>query len=232
MRRILITGANRGLGLEFTRQLIEGGDYLFAGCRDPKTAKELQKLSDSHPNQMTLLALDVINEKSIDTSVEIVHSYVDSLDILINNAGIYPHDENPANLFSKTLLHAFNVNSVAPMIVTQRFLELLKRGENPKIINITTMMGSLQMKVSGGDYSYCSSKAALNMLTRALAFDVRIDGITVIALHPGWVQTDLGGEDAPLTPKDSVRGMLKVINGLKEADTGKFLTWEGQENPW
>ncbi len=232
MRRILITGANRGLGLEFTRQLIDGGDYLFAGCRDPKTAKELQKLSDSHPNQMTLLALDVINEKSIDTSVEIVHSYVDSLDILINNAGIYPRDENPANLFSRTLLHAFHVNSVAPMIVTQRFLELLKRGENPKIINITTMMGSLQMKMSGGDYSYCSSKAALNMLTRALAFDVRIDGITVIALHPGWVQTDLGGEDAPLTPKDSVRGMLKVINGLKEADTGKFLTWEGQEHPW
>lgn len=232
MRRILITGANRGLGLEFTHQLIEKGDYIFAGCRDPKTAKELQKLSEAYSNQITLLALDVINEKSIDTSVEIIHSYVDSLDILINNAGIYPRDENPANLFSKTLLHSFHVNSVAPMIVAQRFLELLKRGENPRIINISTMMGSLQTKQSGGDYSYCSSKAALNMLSRTLAFDLRMDGITVIAMHPGWVQTDMGGEKAPLTASDSVRGMLKVINGLKETDTGKFLTWEGKEHPW
>ncbi len=232
MRRILITGANRGLGLEFTRQLTERGDYIFAGCRDPKTAKDLQKLVEAYPNQITLLALDVINEKSIDTSVEIVHSYVDSLDILINNAGIYPHDENPTNLFSKTLLHSFHVNSVAPMIVAQRFLELLKQGENPRIINISTMMGSLQTKQSGGDYSYCSSKAALNMLSRALAFDLRMDGITVIAMHPGWVQTDMGGEKAPLAASDSVRGMLKVINGLKEIDTGKFLTWEGNEHPW
>lgn len=232
MRRVLITGASRGLGLEFARQLAAGGDYIFAGCRDPQKAGDLTKLAEKYPNQMTVLTMDVTNEKSIDTSVEIVHSYVDSLDILINNAGVNPENENPANLYSETMLHSFHVNAVAPMIVAQRFFELLKLGDHPKIINISTIMGSLQMKNSGGDYSYCSSKAALNMLTKALAFDLRIEGILVIALHPGWVQTDMGGSDATIKPSESVRGMLNVIDSLKETDTGKFLTYEGKEHPW
>ena len=174
------------------------------------------------------------DEANIDACVKTMRSQVDGLDLIINNAGAYPRGETPATLKATTMLQAFHLNAVAPMIVAQRCLDLLRSGDQPKIANISSKMGSLWWKEreGGGDYSYCSSKAALNMLTRTLAFDLRSETIIVVALNPGWVQTDMGGSSADLTPVESVRGVLRVIERLTEADTSKFFTWEGQEHPW
>lgn len=234
VRRVMVTGGNRGMGLEFVRQCLVRGDRVFAGCRNPGNAVDLQALSVAHPGRLAILTLDVTDEATIDASVETVRSQVDGLDLLINNAGAYPRGETPTTLNATTMLQAFHLNSVAPMIVAQRCLDLLRAGNHPKIVNISSKMGSLWWKEreGGGDYSYCSSKAALNMLTRTLALDLRSEGIIVVALHPGWVQTDMGGNAADLTPAESVGGMLKVIERLTEADTSKFFTWEGREHHW
>lgn len=234
MRRVLITGANRGLGFEFVRQCLARGDRVFAGCRNPAKATALQALSADHPGQLTIPPLDVTDEETIAACVEAIRSQVDGLDLLINNAGIYPRGETPTTLNADTMLRAFHVNAVGPMIVAKHCLDLLRAGDHPRIVNISSKMGSLWWKEreGGGDYSYCSSKAALNMLTRTLAFDLRSDGIIVVALNPGWVQTDMGGSNADLTPAESVCGMLEVIERLTESDSSKFFTWEGKEHPW
>lgn len=234
MRRVMVTGGNRGLGLEFVRQCLARGDLVFAGCRRPENAVDLQALSSTHPGQLTVLKLDVTNDAAIDASVEVVRSHVDGLDLLINNAGAYPRGETPTTINVTTMLQTFHLNSVAPMIVAQHCLDLLRAGNHPKIASVSSKMGSLWWKEreGGGDYSYCSSKAALNMLTRTLAFDLRSEGIIVVVMNPGWVQTDMGGSAADLTPVESVHGMLNVIERLTEADTSKFFTWEGWEHPW
>ena len=234
MRRVLVTGSNRGLGLEFVRQCLARGDLVFAGCRNPGNAAGLATLSAAYPQRLAMLTLDVTNEESIGASVDAMHRQIEGLDLLINNAGTYPRGETPTTLNSKTMLQAFRLNSVAPMIVAQRCLELLRAGSQPRVVNVSSKMGSLWWKEreGGGDYSYCSSKAALNMLSRTLAFDLRSEGIIVVAINPGWVQTDMGGDNADLTAAESVRGMLDVIARLTEADTSKFLTWDGQEYPW
>lgn len=234
MRRVLVTGSNRGLGLEFVRQCLAQGDFVFAGCRNPQSAAELRALSIAHPQSLAILTLDVTDKDSVGASVAAMHQQVDGLDLLINNAGTYPRGETPTTLNAETMLQAFQLNSVAPMVVAQHCLDLLRVGNQPKIANISSKMGSLWWKEreGGGDYSYCSSKAALNMLSRTLALDLHSEGIIVIALTPGWVQTDMGGGDAELTPAESVRGMLDVIARLVKTDSSKFFTWEGQEHPW
>lgn len=232
MRHILITGANRGLGLELTRQTLTEGERVFATCRLPEEARALHSMADEHPDRLSILPLDVTDEASIITAEEMVRTQADHLDILINNAGVNPRGERLGDLEAETLLHTFHVNSVGPMMVTQQFLDLLRAGERSKIVNISSQMGSLIQKKSGGSYSYCTSKAALNMLTRALAFDLRSEGIIVVAMHPGWVRTDMGGNHAPLSPVESVSGMLRVIDRLRPADTGRFLTWRGRKHPW
>jgi NAD(P)-dependent dehydrogenase (short-subunit alcohol dehydrogenase family) len=232
MKRVLITGSNRGLGLALTRESLARGDRVFATCRHPDQADDLQALTADYPDQLTILRLDVTDEQTIDASAREVQSQEDGLDLLINNAGINPSGERPGSLDTDTMLHTFHVNAVGPMIVAQRHLDLLRAGGDSKVVNISSTLGSLTRKSSGGGYSYCGSKAALNMLTRTLAFDLRSDGITVAAIHPGWVRTDMGGSAAPLAPAESARGVLEVAYGLTPADTGKFYTYQGREAPW
>ena len=235
MQNMLVTGANRGLGLEFVRQLLSSEAHVFAGCRHPERAEELQKLTVEHPGKLSVLCLDVTDESAIAAAVGNIQSQVDSLDLLINSAGVYPRGETtPCTVTAETLLYAFRLNSVAPLIVAQHCLNLLRKGRNPKIVNISSKMGSLwwKEKEGGGDYSYCSSKAALNMLTRTLALDLQKEGIIVVVVNPGWVQTDMGGETADLTPSQSVAGLLNVIRKLTMQQTGRFFSWTGEEHPW
>lgn len=232
MRRLLVTGTNRGLGLEFVRQCLARGDRVFAACRHPEQATSLQDLLVAHPEQLTILRLEVTDEATVDASLEIVRSLVDGLDLLINSAGVFPRDETPATLDGGTMLHAFHVNAVAPLIITQRFLGLLRAGTNPVVVNIASMMASPANKQEGGDYSYCASKAALLMLTRALAFDLRPEGIVAVLMFPGWVPTDMSLGEGPLPADESIRGMLQVIEGLTAADVGKFYRWDGSEHPF
>ncbi len=235
MQNMLVTGANRGLGLEFVRQLLSGEAHVFAGCRHPERAEELQKLRVEHPGKLSVLCLDVTDESAIAAAVGNIQSQVDSLDLVINSAGVYPRGETtPCTVTAETLLYAFHVNSIAPLIVAQHCLNLLRKGRNPKIVNISSKMGSLwwKEKEGGGDYSYCSSKAALNMLTRTVALDLRKEGIIAVVVNPGWVKTDMGGETADLTPSESVGGLLDVIRKLTMEQTGRFFSWTGEEHPW
>lgn len=231
--RILITGANRGLGLEFVRQYAAAGARVFAGCRSPDTAEDLQALAGEHPGQVLPCPLDVRERDSIDAvAAHITGNGDGTLDLLINNAGVSPRGEEFSNIRAEDMLEVLRVNTAAPLIVAQRCHALLATSKHPCIVNISSAMGSLAKKDYGRHYSYASSKAALNMVTRAEAADLHADGIIVVALHPGWVRTDLGGPRAALGPHESVEGMIRVIAGLTPEDSGRFLTWSGEEHPW
>jgi NAD(P)-dependent dehydrogenase (short-subunit alcohol dehydrogenase family) len=238
MQRILITGANRGLGLEFTRQYLERGARVFAGCRRPAEAQRLHALRAVHRQHLSVVALDVADPNSIQAAHATVRSQVDGLDVLINNAGVYSGRgseetlERLGELTFEEALTVLHVNAVAPLMVTQRYLDLLRAGHAAKIVSISSGYGSVSANTGGFPYYYSASKAALNMFMRSLAADVKRWGITTVLLDPGWVSTDMGGPNAPLTPKQSVRAMICVIDTLTPRQNGHFLTWRGGEQVW
>jgi NAD(P)-dependent dehydrogenase (short-subunit alcohol dehydrogenase family) len=232
MERVLITGANRGIGLEMARQYLDRGDVVLATARTLDAAADLQALAAQHGDRCHLLPLDVTDEAAIVAVAAQAAALVDGLDVLINNAGVFPRNERPETLDAQVLLQTLHTNAVAPLIVVRELLPLLRRGQQPRILNITSQLGSLTRRASGRCYSYCSSKAALNMLTRSLAFDLRDDGIIAVVVHPGWVQTGMGGAHAPVLVGESARGIIALADGLTLEQTSKFLTWDGREHAW
>ncbi len=230
--RVLLTGANRGLGLEWVRQLAARGERVFATCRQPAQATALQEVAREFADRVVVLPMDVSAPESIATAVQQVAQQTAALDVVINNAGVLFEHETIANLQAQHLETACRVNAIGPLMVAQQALPLLRRGHRPVVFNISTMLASLTLKDFGGYYSYSASKAALNMLTRTLAAELRPQGIIVVAVHPGWVRTEMGGPAAPLSPETSVRGMLQLLDGLTLAHSGRFWTWEGREHPW
>lgn len=236
MKKIFITGSSRGLGLEFTKQYLDKGETIIASCRDPGKAYALQELQVNYPDTLTILQLDVTEEDERNKAFDQIEQNFGVLDLLINNAGIISGDEdNLYNLgevykedFSKILL----VNSISPLLLSEKFLPLLEKGDNAKIINISSMNGCITRRVEGGKYSYCTSKAALNMITKILSNDLRKKGIIALALHPGWVLTDMGGKDAPLEKEESISMIIEIIEKVDISDSGKFLDWQGNELPW
>lgn len=232
MGTYVITGANRGLGLEFTRQLVSRDDKVFATCRNPTEAAELNLLANKHKRNITVLKLDVTDDTSILQARKLVEHQVDSVDVLINNAGIFPRQSDFSNLTRDDIHKVLDTNTVGPMLVAQAFLPLLKARRQSKIVNISSQLGSIANRKSGQYYPYSTSKAALNMMSRLLAFDLLRDGVIVVAMSPGWVRTDMGQQDAPLAPAESVRGMLRLIDGLTAMSAGRFLVWNGSQLPW
>jgi NAD(P)-dependent dehydrogenase (short-subunit alcohol dehydrogenase family) len=232
MKRVLITGANRGIGLELATQCAARGDQVFAGCRVPNHADRLGYLTRKYPRKVTLFPIDVTDQACISEAASLVADQAQALDILINNAAINMGDEALSEVHPDVLLKSLHVNAVGPVIVVQYFRDLLVKGDNPKIVNISSESGSISKMTRFRGYGYYGSKAAENMYTRSLAFDPETDGITVIAMHPGWVRTDMGGPDAHLSPAESAEGILKVTDGLIPEDNGKFYTWDGYEHPW
>jgi NAD(P)-dependent dehydrogenase (short-subunit alcohol dehydrogenase family) len=233
MKNILITGANRGIGLALSQQLLAQGSRVIATCRQPQKADALHALNDEFPDQLTLLPLDVTNSQSIQAACNAVQRIVTGLDLLINNAGVLDSGETLTTFDPVVMQQTFDINATGAMRIALQFLPLLRQGNQPKLINVTSQLGSLQkMKPGWGRYSYNSSKAALNMITRMLSFDLAADGITVICIHPGWVQTDMGGPSASLTPDESAAGILRVAAALTLAETGQFFTYSGEIHPW
>ena len=240
-RRVLITGANRGLGLEFTRQSLKAGHLVFAGARDPDRASGLDDLRAGFGAQLHLVRMDITDQRSIDAAIGQISATVTGLDLLINNAGINAMSReigdprqflNFGQLSAEALTTMFRTNAVGPLMVAQSAHTLLKAGARPVLVNITSWMGSLLQHNTGGNYAYSASKVALNMITRSLAFDLAESNIIVVALNPGWVQTDMGGPKAPLSPADAVEAIHKVIDTLSAGDSGLFLHWDGTEHPW
>jgi NAD(P)-dependent dehydrogenase (short-subunit alcohol dehydrogenase family) len=238
MQRVLITGANRGLGLEFARQYLERGARVFAGCRRPAEARQLQALQAAQPQRLSVVSLDVADPKSIRAAHAIVRSQVEGLDVLINNAGIYSSRgsdeplERLGKLTFEEALTVLRVNAVAPLIVAQQYLDLLRAGRDAKIANISSGYGSVSANTGGFPYYYSASKAALNMFMRSLAADAKRWGVTTVLLDPGWVSTDMGGPHASMTPKHSVRRMIHVIDTLTPQHNARFLSWEGADQAW
>jgi len=227
---VLITGASRGIGLEFARQYAEAGWRVHACCRNPQKAEKLQQVADKYTNSVTIHTLDVGDSGQIKRLANALSN--EAIDLLINNAGIYLPDYENGRINERALMESFRINSIAPLIMAEAFTDNLDKGSHKKIANITSKMGSIDDNTSGGRYAYRSSKAALNMVTKSLAVDLAPRGISAIVLHPGWVQTDMGGSNASTSVEKSVAGMRAVIERVKLKDSGKFYGYDGQEIPW
>jgi NAD(P)-dependent dehydrogenase (short-subunit alcohol dehydrogenase family) len=226
MSTVFITGANRGIGLEFARQYAADGWRVLAACRNPRGAKELAGLA----GDVRVHALDVIDEYQLPALAKSLND--EAIDILINNAGVGGFDDSFGNTPTNEWLETLRVNAIAPLHVAEQFLPHLERGQRRLIVNITSRMGSIADNGSGGSYSYRTSKAALNMVAKSMAHDLKGRRIIVVVFHPGWVKTDMGGAQALLPPKASVGGMRAKIATLTAADSGKFFNYDGKPLPW
>ena len=232
MQRVLVTGANRGIGLEFTRQLLVRGARVLAACRHPGKALKLTELAGAHPGKLHVLPLDLTKERSIADLARQAGTLTDALDLLVNNAGVLVTGERYGELVASTFVDTFAVNVVGPLLLTQALTPLLARGEQPRIVNLSSDLGSLSKTGSFYTPSYAISKAGLNMATRLLAAELAGAGITVISANPGWVKTDMGGAQAPVTPLQSVCGLLTLIEGLQRRDSGRFFDHTGAAHAW
>lgn len=241
MRTILITGASRGIGLLLSRLYAgQPETRVYATCRAPERAGDLRSLAEESRGAVHILQLDVTSDASIATCAAQVRDEVTSLDVLINNAGVLPGGvaaREPSSsafgsLSAEAVLGVFRTNTVAPVMVSQAFAPLLRTGSRPRIINVSSDAGSFSRTATGCSYSYPASKAALNFMTRCMAADLKDAGIIVVAVHPGFVRTEMGGPGAHNEPEETVPSLAAVIDRLSIEDTAGFYNWDGQVIPW
>lgn len=232
MKTVLITGANRGIGLEFVRQYALDGWRVIACCRNPMSADALNRLAAQHSDQISIYPLDVANHSHIEQLAQTLSG--ETIDLLINNAGVYPSASGDA--FGMTdyqaWAHTFAINTMAPLKMAEAFLQSIARSSLKTIITITSKMGSVADNRGGGSYIYRSSKAGVNIVMKSLSIDLNPQQITTVLLHPGWVRTDMGGPNGLISTEQSVTGMRRVISNLKSEDSGKFYAFDGQIVPW
>ncbi len=231
MPRVLITGSSRGIGFALTKLFAERGWNVIATCRNPEGASMLHELVRSH-SQIRICELDVADFDSINGLKETLGD--GRIDVLLNNAGIY--GENSGQSFGglnyPSWRETFEVNTLGPIKMAETFFEQVQNSERKIIATISTMMSSLTENLDGRHYIYRSTKAALNMVLKNLSIDMKPHGITVLILHPGWVRTDMGGDEAPLSPSESATGLYEVISNATLPDTGKFYAYDGRTIPW
>jgi NAD(P)-dependent dehydrogenase (short-subunit alcohol dehydrogenase family) len=234
---VMITGANSGIGLEFARQYAAKGWTVIATHRRSDTPKTLADLAAKYKT-FRIEKLDVTDNNA---AVALAAKLADvPIDVLINNAGVYsrwsrqwdPDATLIDTVTQQELLDTFRINAAGPMLVIEHFLNLVRAAPRGRILNISSRVGSVSAKTSGGDYAYAASKAALNIMTRALAAELAPEGIVVIAITPGWVRTEMGGRAAALSPEESVRGILSVAAKLTPKDAGRFVDYQGEDQPW
>jgi NAD(P)-dependent dehydrogenase (short-subunit alcohol dehydrogenase family) len=231
MATILITGANRGLGLEFTRQYLKEGWTVIAACRNPGAARGLQDLEAKSKGALTVVELDVTDGASVKRAAGRLQGR--AIDVLVNGAGIYGGSgQKLGSLDYEDWRQVLEVNLLGPARVCEAFLDGLERSDRRLIVTITSGMGSLADNTSGGSILYRTSKAAVNMLMRTSALDLKPRGITCIVVNPGWVKTDMGGPNAKLSPEESIQAMRRLIAKLGPGDSGKFYNYDGREYPW
>jgi NAD(P)-dependent dehydrogenase (short-subunit alcohol dehydrogenase family) len=231
MPSTLITGANRGLGLEFARQYLADGWQVYAACRDPSSASELGRLADTSDHKLRIMALDVTDPASVKAAAAKLDGQ--AIDLLLNNAGVMGvRGQTIGHIDYEAWAKVLDANTMGPMRVSEAFVDHVARSERKLIVTLTSGMGSLSDNTSGGSIAYRSSKAAVNMVMRSLAIDLASRGITCVVVNPGWVQTDMGGPHATLAPAESVARLRDLIETLGPAQSGKFFNHDGREYPW
>jgi NAD(P)-dependent dehydrogenase (short-subunit alcohol dehydrogenase family) len=230
MPTALIVGASRGLGLEFVRQYHRAGWHVVAACRDPSTASLLNKVAAPGPG-IEVVACDVTDSTSVTTLAQAIAGR--AIDHLVFNAGIAgPRDYTPADFDEQAWIDVLRTNTIAPLRFAGNFVDHVQRSEKRLMAFVSSRRGSMAENSWGGHYIYGSSKAALNCVVKSLAIELKPQGITCIVLTPGWVRTDMGGDQAPLTAATSVEGMLAVLDRATLEDTGRFYQYDGREIPW
>jgi NAD(P)-dependent dehydrogenase (short-subunit alcohol dehydrogenase family) len=221
---ILITGASKGIGRALVTEILKHSSQyskIICVARDQNALKELQR---EFGQQIVPVIADVSSEKDLQHIVDQVKT-LNSLDLLINNAGVLKKDYS-----EKDFTESFQVNAIAPFLLTRALLPYLNHGKNPQVVQISTLMSSIEDNGSGGYYAYRSSKAALNMITKSLSIDH--PKIKFLLIHPGWVKTEMGGEQAPLSPETSAQGIWKVIKNQQQDESGIFKDYRGNTLPW
>jgi len=232
-RHALVTGANRGLGLELVRQLLAAGSRVVATCRHPGKATALNTLAGEHPGRLHVLPLDVAEPKAhaeLARELPLVLGDDGRLDLLVNSAGVLHSGERFGHLSAANLDDSFRTNAAGPLLLTQALAPWLADGA--VVVNLSSSLGSIASTTRFGTPSYNISKAAQNMATVLLARALAERGIVVVAFHPGWVRTDMGGQGAELEPAQAVARLLRVAGGLGPGDSGRFLDGEGRSLPW
>ncbi|MCA9304234.1 MAG: SDR family oxidoreductase [Phycisphaerales bacterium] len=227
MTTILITGANRGIGLGLARHAAERGYTVIGTARNPENAGELKAVA-SRVEQLHTDSVDSVNALAEKLRGE-------PIDVLINNAGIFPHECDDINdLDLDALQRVIQTNTLGPIMLTRALIPNLEQSKRKTSVSITSNLGSITDASKGqmGFLGYRTSKAALNMANATMAHQLKPKGINCVVIHPGWVQTDMGGQAAPLTPDDSTRSIMDTIDGLSMSDTGRFVDYQGKELPW
>ena len=222
MPTYLITGANRGIGLELARQLAARGDRVIATARHPEDADELNALD------VRVEALDVADDASVAALAARLEG--EPIDVLVNNAGVGHTAKSIADVQPTEMLRVFHVNAVGPLMVTRALLPNLEAGDRKLVVSISSVMGSIASTQGTGHYAYRTSKAALNMVNRTMANELK--HLTCVVMHPGWVKTDMGGAEAPVEIPDSARGIITTTDTLTPKDTARYLDYQGNDLPW
>lgn len=230
---VLITGANRGIGLELARRYLQRGDRVVATARHPDQAQELAALvataGEGVQSRLQIHALDVTSEESVAALAASVSA--DAIDILINNAGVMTERQSRIDMDYSGWLAAFDVHAIAPFRLTNIFLPQLQLAERGRAIVISSQMGALS-RTSTGSFAYRSSKAAANKVAQLLALELADSGVIVCPVHPGWVRTDMGGPHADISVEDSCAGLVRLFDGLSAEQSGRFWNWDGTEHAW
>lgn len=230
MKSVLITGANRGIGLEHARRYASRGVRVYAAARTPADADDLQRLARESEGGVSILHYDA---ESVDSSDQLKTQLGDApLDLLFANAGTGGPYTRLGQIDAKEVLNTFRINALAPLMLAQALRENVVRSERKLIAFQSSLMGSIADNGSGGAYAYRISKAALNMIARNVSRDLARDGVIAVALHPGWVRTRMGGAGASVRVEDCVTGQQKVLDGLTPDDNGRFFNYDGRELPW
>ena len=230
MTNVLVTGANRGLGLGLVKNYLGKNINVVGTTRDIKNSRDLLALKERFPENLEIFELDLLKESAGYTLANFLGDK--PIDILINNAGVGSSNQHLQAVSPKPWLEVLKVNLIAPLMVTQSIIDNVKKGSDKKIYFLSSQLGSIGDNTSGGMYIYRSSKTGLNQVIKSLSVDLKPQGITVVALHPGWVKTDMGGPNAPVSIDESIDGMMQVIYETDISDTGRFLNHKGKELPW
>ncbi len=230
MPTTLITGANRGIGLELTRQFGEAGWRVIACCRNPEQAHDLKALTTKLPS-VQAFRLDVSDPDQISGLSASLEN--EAIDILLNNAGVYGAKASSfGSVTMEEWLPVLEVNTIAPLLMAQCFVDQVSRSDLKTVATLSSKVGSIEDNRSGSGYAYRSSKTAVNQVMKSLSIDLASRGIKAVALHPGWVKTDMGGPNALIDTKESARRLIVILTGLTTEQSGSFINYDGSVIPW